>query len=142
VRRAALLAVVALAGCGGDDGGDRDAYVRDGNAICRDYADAIGDLDQPAKLADIGPYIGDALPVLRSTAERIGKLDPPGDLRDAYEEFRDAAQATVGRAQELQAAAQAADGDEVQRLLEEARAASKRRVDLARAAGLDDCAQI
>jgi hypothetical protein len=48
----------------------------------------------------------------------------------------------VGRAEELQAAAQAADGDEVQRLLEEARAASKRRVELARAAGLQDCARI
>jgi hypothetical protein len=143
VRRAGLLCLVALAGCGGgDDGGDRDAYVASGDAICRDYEAAIGKLDQPVELGDIGPYIADALPVLERTAGRIEALDPPADLRDEFAAFRDAARQTVTRAEALRRAAEQGDSGEVERLLDEAGKASERRVGLARAAGLDACADI
>lgn len=140
----AVLALAGLAGCGGggDKGGDPAAYRKAGDAICTDYQAAIAKLGQPAKLTEIGPYIEKALPVLTSTVERIGRLDPPSDLRDEYETFRDAARQTVDRAEALRKAAGEANADEVQRLLDEAAQASRRRVGLARDAGLEACAQI
>lgn len=139
-----MLAAVLVAGCGGgeEEGGDREAYVADGEAICSDYATAIGKLDQPVQLRDIGPYIAEALPVLGRTVERIAALDPPGELREGYDAFRTAAGRTVERAEALRAAAESSDGDEVTRLLEEAREASRDRVKLARAAGLEACARL
>ena len=142
MRRAALLAVVALAGCGGDDGGDKNVYVRDGNAICARYQTKIAKLGQPKTLNEIGPFIVKALPILTGTVSAIEKLDPPGDLRDAYEKFRDAAGQTVDRARALQAAADGGDGEEAKRLLAEATAASAARVKLAQAAGLETCAKL
>jgi hypothetical protein len=139
----ALAAVALLAGCGGEDaGGDRDAYVRDGERICADYEAEIAKLPQPEKLSDIGRYIATATPLLEDTVKRIEALDPPGDLRDEYDEFRGAARQTLDRAALLQQAATGGDSAEVERLLEEAAAASARRVELARAAGLERCAQI
>lgn len=142
MRRAFLGTLVFLAGCAGNQGGDAAVYERDGNAICTKYEAAIGELGQPTQVQEVGPYIAQALPVLTRTVERIEKLDPPGDLREEFEAFRDAARQTVDRATALRSAAEAADADEVQRLLAEAARAGERRVDLARSAGLDACANI
>ena len=145
MRRAGLLALVVLAGCGGGGGGaggDRATYERDGDAICRDYRTAIARLGQPLKVSELGPYITKAMPVLTRTVARIEKLDPPSDLADEFATFRDAARETMGRARALRAAASKADGPEVQRLLKEAAAASTRRKGLAQAAGLKECASL
>lgn len=137
---AALAVALAAAACGGASGGDRATYERDGDAICRDYARAIAKLGQPTQLGDIGPYIQRAMPVLERTVARIERLDPPADLAGAYATFRDAARQTVVRAEALRAAAEQSDGEEVQRLLGEARSATDRRRELADAAGLKRCA--
>ena len=143
MRRLALLAAALLvAGCGGDEGGDRATYERDGEAICADYEAAIDRLEPPQKLTEIGPYIARALPVLERAADRIARLDPPGELRGEYEAFRDASRATVERARALRDAASQADAAEVQRLLDEASEATGKRVELARAAGLAACGDV
>ncbi|MFL5846294.1 MAG: hypothetical protein ACJ762_16530 [Solirubrobacteraceae bacterium] len=142
MRRALLVGLVALAGCGGDDGGDPAVYEKAGNAICTDYSAAIAKLGQPTHVKDLGPYIEKALPVLRDTVKRIDGLDPPGDKADAFATFRDAADKTVARAEALRAAAEKADSGEVQRLLAEANEASDRRKSLAQDAGLEACAKL
>lgn len=144
MKRAGVVALAALAGCGGGEGegGDPKTYRTTGDAICRDYQAAIGKLGQPAKVTEIGPYIEKALPVLTRTVARIEKLDPPGELGEEFAEFREAARATVGRAEAIRAAAAGSDGDEVQRLLAEAAKASERRRTLAGDAGLEACAEI
>jgi hypothetical protein len=143
VRPAALAAAALLAaGCGGDEGGDRATYERDGEAICADYEAAIDRLDAPQKLTEIGPYLARALPVLERAATRLDRLDPPGELREEHEAFRDAARATAERARALRDAASKADAAEVRRLLAEAAKASTERVELARAAGLPACADV
>lgn len=145
MRRPALVvlaAVAALAGCGGGGGGDKATYVRQGNAICARYAKAIAKLGQPTTLGDIGPYITKAMPILTRTVGEVTKLDPPDELADAFGKFREAAQATLDRANRLRNAADAGDGQQVKALLTEATAASKRRVGLARDAGLETCAKL
>ena len=141
---AAIAAAVMLAaGCGGGPkGGDKATYVRDGNAICARYAKDIAKLGQPTTLGAIGPYISRAMPIVSRTVGEIAKLDPPGDLRDAFTTFRDAAQTTLDRATRLRNAAEAGDSAEVKAVLAEAASASKRRVGLARAAGLETCAKL
>ena len=143
MRLLATLAAAALvAGCGGGEGGDPDAYVREGEAICTDYEAGIAELEQPKQLKDIGTYIEQAMPVLEAAVKRIEALDPPSDLEDEYETFRAASRETLDRAGALRAAADRGDSTEVERLLAEAREASARRVELARSAGLERCAQI
>jgi hypothetical protein len=143
VRRALALTALLLAGCGGNHpGGDRATYDRDGRAICADYRAAIARLGQPTAVGELGPYTAKALPVLTRTVRRLERLDPPADLADEYAAFRDAARQTVERAGALRDAAAKADAPEVQRLLREAAQASPRRAALAKAAGLQDCAQV
>jgi hypothetical protein len=144
VRRAGLVALALLAGCGGggDKGGDKAAYVRHGNAICARYAKAIAKLGQPTTLSAIGTFITGAMPVLTRTVGEVEKLDPPSGLSGAFAKFRDAARAAVDRAQRLRNAAEAGDTAEVKALLAEAAKASKVRVGLARDAGLQTCAKL
>lgn len=142
MRRAVLVTLVLLAGCGGDEGGDPAAYERDGTTICTEYEAAIDKLGQPTQVEEVGPYIAQALPLLTRAVERIEKLEPPGDRSEEYEAFRDAARQTVDRATALRSAAEAADAEGVQALLREATQAGERRADLAREAGLDACADI
>ena len=142
MRRAALAALVLLAGCGADEGGDAAAYEKAGNAICAEYETSIAKLGQPTQIEELGPYIAQALPLLTRIVERVEKLDPPAELREEYEAFRDTARQTVDRATALRSAAETADADEVKRLLAEATKAGERRVELARSAGLDACAEI
>lgn len=137
-----LLLAAVLAGCGGSNGGNKESYVKAGNAICADYQVAIAKLGQPTTLGEIGPYITKALPVLTKTVAELGHLNPPDDLSDEYAKFIDAARQTTGRATALRGAAAKADATEVQRLLKEAAAASKARAPLARAAGLETCAKL
>ena len=144
MRGAALAAAaLLLAGCGGGDkGGDKAAYQRAGDRICASYKTAIAKLGQPQQVSEIGPFITSAMPILRRTVGQIEKLDPPSDLRDQYATFREAARQAVDRAEATQKAAEAADSAEVQRLLGEAARASARRKGLARAAGLQACANL
>lgn len=157
-----LLLAAVLAGCGGSNGGNKESYVKAGNAICADYQVAIAKLGQPTTLGEIGPYITKALPVLTKTVAELGHLNPPDDQTDfigtikdwlgrlksrndlsgAYAKFIDAARQAAGRATALRDAASKSDATEVQRLLKEAAAASKSRIPLARAAGLETCAKI
>lgn len=137
------MAAVLVAGCGSDGpGGDPRVYREDGEAICADYEAAIAKLPQPLQLRDIGTYIERATPILQRTVARIERLDPPNDLREEFEEFRGVAAETLDRARRLREAARRADSAEVERLLEEAREATARRVELARAAGLQTCADL
>jgi hypothetical protein len=143
VRRAGLVALALLAGCGGGDkGGDKAAYVRQGDAICARYAKAIAKLGQPTTLGAIGTFITSAMPVLTRTVGEVEKLDPPSELSDEFGKFRDAARAAVDRAQRLRNAAEAGDSTQVKALLAEAAKASKVRVGLAKDAGLQTCAQL
>ena len=140
-RAAALLCLAALAGCG-SSGGDKGVYVKTGDEICTAYANDIAKLGQPETLDQIGPYLTKAMPILERAAGKLQKLDPPSDLQDSYEKFRDAAKATVERANRLQDAAEAGDSVEVKALLAEAAKASSDRVALAKAAGLQACAKL
>ena len=140
-RAAAVLCLAALAGCG-DSGGDKATYVKAGNGVCTTYANEIAKLGQPDTLTEIGPYLARAMPVLERAVGKLEKLDPPSDLKDGYEKFRDAASATVQRANDLRRAAAAGDTVEVEALLAEAAKASSARAELAKAAGLRACAKL
>lgn len=143
MRRGLALAVLLLGGCGGGDNGPSKAvYQRDGNRVCARYEVSIGKLGQPTTLGEIGPFITKALPVLTKTVADLGRLKPPNDLSEEYAKFIDAARQAAGRATALRDAASKSDATEVQRLLKEAAAASKSRIPLARAAGLETCAKI
>ena len=140
---AALATAALLAGCGGSgNGAGKDKYVKAGDAICAGYQAAIAKLGQPSTLGEVGPFITKALPVLQKTVTALGRLKPPDDLSDEYAKFIDAARQAAGRATALRDAALKSDAAEVQRLLREAVAASKARVPLAHAAGLETCAKI
>jgi len=142
MRRAALIAALLLAGCGGSGGTHlpKDVYVRRGDAVCARYTAAIKTLGTPTKLTQIGPFITRALPVLQQTVRDLGRLKPPSDLESQFGQFMDAARATVARAEALRSAAANADAQQVQGLLKQAAASSGQRASLAHKAGLEACA--
>ncbi|MCW2967355.1 MAG: hypothetical protein JWM71_1127, partial [Solirubrobacteraceae bacterium] len=142
VRRAALVGVLVLAGCGSGGGPHLSAaaYKSRGDAICSRYQAAIARLGQPAKITDIGPFIKRALPILQHTVTSLGAIHPPSDRETQFGKFLAAARATVARAKALRDAAAKADAPTVQSLLAAATKASAPRAALAHAAGLDACA--
>jgi hypothetical protein len=134
--------VLVLAGCG--DGGaprlSRAEYQRRGNVICTDYSAAIHRLGKAHALTDIAPFIRDALPVLSRAVVRLGRLRPPRALDGAFADFLGAMRATQRRDVALRDAAQKANGEAVQQLLDDAASSGQRTAALARRAGLDACA--
>lgn len=141
MRRAAVVLTLALAGCGSSGPHlSKAEYVRRADAICGRYQAAITRLGQPTKISEIGPYIAKALPALSKAVDDLGRLAPPSDLESQFRKFMGAARDTVTRAKALRAAASAADGNQVQRLLNAAAKAGSGRTALAHAAAIDGCA--
>jgi hypothetical protein len=138
---AALCVAAAATGCG--SGGphlSKAAYLRRGEAICRDYARQLRALGTPDQLSQIAPYIASALPLLARTVDRLGRLRPPPDYQGSFDAYLKAIRATRQRAFALRDAAARADAAEVQSLLSDAARSSGQTSSLARRAGLSACA--
>lgn len=84
MRRCACLLVLVFAACGGPD---RETFLRDANAVCRDRAasqDALAGLPAEELLPAQTELYEQGLAQMRA-------LEPPDDYRDAHEEWVEAA---------------------------------------------------
>jgi len=88
MRRSACLLALGLAACGGPD---RETFLRDANAVCRDRAASQGAL--------AGLPREELLPAQTRVYEQglaqMRALEPPDDYRHAHEEWVEAAAAEV-----------------------------------------------
>jgi hypothetical protein len=83
VRRASplLLAIVALAGCGGTGSSGqrltRDDYAKQADAICSKYKQKTDALSRPATLPDLANVADQVLPLLDGARGELRALRPP-----------------------------------------------------------------
>jgi hypothetical protein len=88
VRRALLIGVVAVAGCGGgSDGGGLSAaeYRSQANSICRQSERAARSLPQPKRLDEIDDSFQRIATESKRYERRFEALDPPPELRAKHQ---------------------------------------------------------
>jgi len=92
VGAVAATATVVAFGSGGDDRPSHAAYVKDVNAICRDYGERLDRIPPPGDLSSPGAIVESleqALPLLREQARTIRALQrPTGDEARVARFFR------------------------------------------------------
>ncbi len=88
---AALVAAVALAGCGGggSDSLSADEFRSQADAICADANAKTDALGEPTSAATFLPYLRAGLPIQEAQLGKLEALKPPSELQDAYSEALD-----------------------------------------------------
>jgi len=91
MRSAAPLAlVVALAGCGGDDGGKRltaAEYRSQADAICAKANEDLRELEPPDSLGAMRSFVDEARPIAEGAVDDLDDLEPPQQLEPAHERW-------------------------------------------------------
>jgi hypothetical protein len=75
-----VLATIALAGCGGDAGGERltrEDYASEADAVCKRYNDQVGELQRPSNIEELAEAADKSLPLLDDAIDELRDLRPP-----------------------------------------------------------------
>jgi hypothetical protein len=144
VALAALLAIVAFAGCGGGngDGGENitlEQFAQEADAICLDAQLEIEGIPPPVTLSDVGPYAKRYAPALRGQIDRLRGLKRPEDSRETIEAFVDELDATATVWEDIGKAADRGDQQRVQALFAESQQRTGRIRELGSELGLQVC---
>ena len=151
MRRAALavVGVLAVAGCGGDDKPSRDEFAAEAEKVCADLEKQSDRLSQsePENVQDIVKFAQDARGTAEDAVQRIGDLEVPdgedGEKAQAWKDAveREANDQLIPALEDLEKAAQDEDDQALaaaaQRLQGIETAESDR---LARELGAEGCA--
>jgi hypothetical protein len=95
----ALVALLALAGCGGDS---KDDVISDGDEICREANEKLEDLEEPEELSGLPDYAREARPVFDDAVEDLNGLDPPDEDKDSFDEFIEKSEELSGLLREIE----------------------------------------
>jgi hypothetical protein len=136
----ALVLLLGTAGCGGS--GDKEAWAKEANALCRDLErDVRGvaplrEIEHPEEFA---PYVSSVAAVARDWLARMRELEAPEDEEERVDEMLDLYEAAIDKTDD--AATTLGDGDEAgyERLLREADGLSGRADVLARDLDVEAC---
>ncbi|MBJ7331311.1 MAG: hypothetical protein JHC95_15570 [Solirubrobacteraceae bacterium] len=135
-----LTCAVALAACGGGGGLSEDEYRSEANAACGTFQTAVRDFTQPDDVAAIPAYAERAQGLLKVVVEKLRGLDAPSDLSANHDELTELSDQSVAALGALADAAKAGQQAEIQAALERASAIDDRTNEVARALGVDACA--
>jgi hypothetical protein len=143
---AALAAALALAGCGGDDGGggeplSQEDFVAQADAICEEYEAKLDALGTPQSQEDLAEFAEKSVPIAEEGQGKLAELTPPADLQEAYDEWLAQGDKAVDIVQRLEQAAQDNDQEEIQAIATEAQAADERSEELATQLGFEECSR-
>ena len=141
-RIATAIALLALAACGGGDGGDQltaDEFRQQADAICGEFEGRLDDLGTPESLDDLQGYVDDAVPILEEGTNRLDELQPPDELEEDWNRAMEINREQLDNVRELQDAV--ADGDQarVAELLQQSDEAREESNQLAADLGLTEC---
>jgi hypothetical protein len=139
----AVVVLLAVAGCGGDDGNDRltkAELVQQADAVCVEYARKVKALGDPQTLTDLSTYARSAHQALANGLDELRKLRPPAELQTRYDTWVAAGERALGRIDELQKAAAKGDQTEIRRLVDAATREDAQSDRLASQLGMTDCA--
>lgn len=137
---AALGACLALASCGGGDGGGEEEFLSQANAVCAEYGPKIEAVPPPLEDIDewgaVGADIGDQL---EASVNELRLVQPPDDLTDAYAEWIGLRADLLTSMRAVQDAGNNHDEAGVEAGLSEIRETQARADELAESLGLADC---
>jgi hypothetical protein len=141
-RVTAAVAVLALAACGGGDGGDQltaDEFRQQADAICGEFEGRLDELGTPESLDDLQGYVDDAVPILEEGTNRLDELQPPDELEEDWNRAMEVNRDQLDNVRELQDAV--ADGDQarVAELLQQSDEVREESNQLAADLGLTEC---
>lgn len=141
-RLAAAIALLALAACGGGDGGDQltaDEFRQQADGICAEFEGRLNELGTPESLEDLQGYVDDAVPILEEGTNRLDELQPPEELEEDWNRAMEINREQLENVRGLQDAV--ADGDQarVTELLQESDDARDESNQLAADLGLTEC---
>jgi hypothetical protein len=141
---AAVCGAVALAACGGGDGGDRltrDELVSQADAICGEYERKLDALGEPQSIQEVEALADDAKPIVQEGVDKLAALEPPEDLEDDYDRWIELNRESITVIDNLKEAAASGDEARVQQVVEEAQSTENEADAIAGQIGLDECAQ-
>ncbi len=90
VRRSivvAVLATLAGAGCGGDEGLSAEDYRTQANEICTETEERTTAIDPPKSPMELGPFLEEVLQVGNEFQDEFERLDPPEEFENDHEEL-------------------------------------------------------
>jgi hypothetical protein len=80
-RRAALLIVLVVAGCGGSSAGPKSAYATKANSICRRYQRKINALPPPRSAMETRGLLDRTAALVAQELRMLRRLKPPREKR-------------------------------------------------------------
>jgi uncharacterized protein YecT (DUF1311 family) len=139
----AAVLVLALVGCGEGSKSDRltkDQWIAQADAVCAEYESRLEALPEPNDVADVARLAREAQPIAAEGVEKLRALDPPEELEPAVAAWLELNDANVAAIDDLLAAAEAGDRQEVEVIAEKSTENERRADELAKRIGLANCA--
>ena len=135
----ALVGILALMGCASAEEKD---YLREVNAICAEAKKHLGEIPSPSSPAEVPKIIERQLTIREEVIAKFGELAPPINIAGGADNVFKDLEARQERARALKEAVEHKEEKEVRKLEEEARTEAPIEAGRARAAKLDDCAEL
>jgi hypothetical protein len=140
-RQSAAIALVVVAGCGGEEGPTRAEWARDADAICAEYErkyDALGSADELPELARL---LDRAVGLLEQERDELGRLEAPEGDEERVEDLLAAGDKVIAAARRAREAATRGDEEAVGVAIGESDSAASQARHIARDLGAETCAQ-
>jgi hypothetical protein len=133
------VAVLAMAGCGGEDALTEAELREQGNAICARYDKQIDEVPVPSAVEEIPAYVTKVAPIVEDEIEALKELNPPDDDQETFDQLIAEEEKTLAAGRALSDAAEKGDDAAVEKALNEGNISSNRADEHARTLGLTDC---
>jgi hypothetical protein len=132
--------LLALAACGGDDGGGDAAFISQVNAICAEYRPKLEFLRPPAEFPDEWGAVGaDMADLLEASVNELRLLEPPEGIADEFDEWLGLRAEMTTAMRDVQTAGTLHDEPAIQAGLKRVDAALAEADPLAEKLGLAEC---
>jgi hypothetical protein len=109
----AAVAVLGVAGCGGDDDSNKTLSYSDfsnqANDICKSSNEKTAGLKLTGDPKADAAALDKAIPEVESALEDFRKLNPPEELKSTYDQFLSISEQQLDNAKKAQAAAESGD---------------------------------
>jgi hypothetical protein len=111
----AAVAVLGVAGCGGDDDSNKTLSYSDfsnqANEICKDSNEKSAPLDSKftGKATEDAALFDELIPQIEEARDEFAKLEPPEELKATFDGFLATTDQQIANAKKAQAAAKAGD---------------------------------
>lgn len=141
-RLPAATSALVLAACGGgDDGGapTRASFVRDANAVCREYSQRSSEVPAVRSVGDVGRWAGDIRKVIAAGLQEQRRVRAPDDLRADYQRYLALAGRQLAVLADIEAAGRRQDVEAYDRLFPRGDRLDEQSDAIARRLGLTAC---